>query len=67
MEGETNKRVSEERAGKSLIRKHCETKGTCKILADLAQTVLLIENGFFLPSLDEVEESVKKIVFKKHK
>jgi serine/threonine protein kinase len=67
MEGETYKRVSEERAGKSLIKKHCETKGTCKILADLAHSVLLNENGFFLPSLEEVEESVKKIVFKKHK
>ena len=67
MEGETYKRVSEERAGKTLIKKHCEAKGTCKILADLAQTVLLNENGFFLPSLNEVEELVKKIVFKKHK
>ena len=67
MEGETYKRVSEERSGKSLIKKHVEAKGTCKELADLAETVLLKENGFFMPSLDEVEESVKKIVFKKHK
>ena len=39
MESDAYKRVAEGRAGQSIIKKHCEAKGTCKELIDLANTV----------------------------
>ena len=49
METDAYKRVAEERAGQYIIKKHCEAKGTCKELADLATSVLMSKTGF--PSL----------------
>ena len=67
METDTYQRVAEERAGQSIIKKHCEAKGTCKELADVATSVLISKTGFFMPELDEVAEIIKKITFKKYK
>jgi len=49
METDAYQRVAEERAGQSIIKKHCEAKGTCKELADLATSVLMSKTGFFMP------------------
>ena len=46
MPTETYARVKEERAGKSLIKKHIETKGTCRHLVDLVTSVVLDYKGF---------------------
>ena len=67
IETDTYLRVAEERAGQSIIKKHCEGKGTCKELADLATSVLMSKTGFLKPELDEVAEIIKKISFKKYK
>ena len=67
METEAYQRVAEERAGQSIIKKHCEAKGTSKELADMATSVLMSKTGFFMSGLDEVAEIIKKITFKKYK
>ena len=67
MEAEAYQRVAEERARQSIIKKHCEAKGKCKELANLAISVLISKTGFFIPELDEVAEIIKKITFKKYK
>ena len=48
-ETNTHQRVAEERARQSIIKKHCEAKGTCKELAGLANSVLMSKTGFFMP------------------
>ena len=67
METDAYQRVAEERAGQSIIKKHCEAKGTSKELADMATSVLMSKTGFFMQYLDEVAEIIKKITFKKYK
>ena len=64
---DTYQRVAEERAGQSTIKKHCDSKETCKEIADLATSILMNKTGFFMPELDEVAEIIKKITFKKYK
>ena len=66
MESDAYKRIAEERAGKSIIKKHCEAKGTCKELIDLANSVFKTKTGFFLLELDEIAEIILKIIFKKY-
>jgi hypothetical protein len=62
---DTYVRVNEERAGKSLIRKHIEQKDTCPVIRRLATEMILEFNSFVHPTLDEIEEMIKEISFKK--
>lgn len=67
MQGDAYYKVKEERAAKGLIRKHLETKGTCKVLGELVTSVILEPNGFEDPKLEDVAEALKKIKFWNHK
>ena len=67
METDSYQRVAEERAGQSIMKKHCEAKGTSKELAALATSVLMSKTGFFLTEHDEVADIIKKTTLKKYK
>jgi hypothetical protein len=40
------KKVQDERAGKTLIQRHIQEKGTCKELVELAEMVILNPKGY---------------------
>ena len=67
MEKDTYVRIADERAGRVLIKKHIEDKGTCAIIAELAKKTVLDVSAHFIPTLDEVEEMIKKIQFRRYK
>ena len=54
METDAYRRVYEERAGQSIIKRHSHSKGTYKEIADRATSVFMSKTGFFMPELDEV-------------
>jgi serine/threonine protein kinase len=60
-------KVKEERAAKGLIKKHIEEKGTCKIVGELATTLVLDFKGFNQPTLDEIANMIRKMKFRAYK
>jgi streptomycin 6-kinase len=57
--------VTNEREGKSTLRKHIEDKKTCRILADLIKRVMFCPRGSQLPTFSELEEIIPQINFRK--
>lgn len=58
-------RVKTDREGASVLKKYISEPTTCKVLAQLAKSVLFPAKGAELPLIDDVVASIKKISFKK--
>ena len=67
MGSDANKRVQDERAGKTLIQKHIQDKGICKVLAELAEMVILNPRGYEELDLEDVNTKIKQIKFRPSK
>jgi serine/threonine protein kinase len=61
----TYMKVKNEREGKQAIKKHIDEKQTCRVLANLVQSVIFCPKGGELPTFDEVEAAIKEISFRK--
>ena len=58
-------KVKNEREGQTAIKRHIEDKQTCRILANLVQSVIFCPRGGELPTFEEVSAALKEINFRK--